>query len=66
MIFTVPCGNGTYSVDGIICEMCKIDEYQDMSGQISCKSCPAEKFNENNGSKTEADCKCKSLLARIY
>jgi hypothetical protein len=41
------CTPGTYQASKLKCEACDLGEYQDLSGQLSCKKCP--KYSSTSG-----------------
>ncbi|XP_053393496.1 uncharacterized protein LOC123562448 isoform X3 [Mercenaria mercenaria] len=53
----VVCSTGRYGTDGVSCELCPGDTYQDESGQSSCKNCPAKTFNDAEGATSSSQCK---------
>ncbi|XP_053383713.1 signal peptide, CUB and EGF-like domain-containing protein 1 [Mercenaria mercenaria] len=53
----VKCSAGRYGTDGVSCELCPGDTYQDESGQSSCKNCPAKTFNDAEGATSSSQCK---------
>ena len=44
------------------CERCKPGTYQDVKGQPTCLSCPADTYNEQFGSTAQTECvKCTDV-----
>lgn len=58
-IFTADCPSGTHSSSSGKCVLCNKGNYQDESGQTSCKSCPYGKTTAFVGSQSQLDCSGK-------
>lgn len=56
LYFSADCPSGTHSSSSGKCVLCNKGNYQDETGQTSCKSCPYGKTTAFVGSQSQLDC----------